>query len=229
MKKVIAAYLVGCAGCIASGACAQEEEFPITSGRVVYVPPDVPPVFSGRSVVRVWGTNESDFRGYNTAVPPPRAANDFDFAGGPAGSVIGSVAITSAYFGVVVPATSTDISCEARVSLFSTFGGWVGGTFPGTDLVGQASAIVTPGGFCDPGPCIPAVVFDPPVQVQNIAGTDGIMMIELFVVGTNALHPTLWAPATLGTSLVIGSSDTQRWGDATGPGGLVGQMGWCSL
>ncbi len=221
-RAALIATVCGCA--IASAAFAQGEEFPITSGTVMYIPPDVPPGFSGRSVVVVWGTNDSDFRGYNTAVPPARAANDFNFTGGPAGSVVGSVPIVSAYFAVVSPAGDTHVTADVRVSLYSTFDGWINGTFPGSDLIGQETVTVAICGFafCDPRN---SVTFDPPVLVPNIAGTDGMFMVELFLPGTTTLHPTIWTPASFGTALVTGTSDPQRWGDSTGPNGVGGPDG----
>jgi hypothetical protein len=175
----------------------------------------------------VWGTNASDFRGYNTTAPPPRAANDFDFAGGPAGNVVGSVAITSAYCAVVVPAIATITDGDVRVSIYSTFGGWINGTFPGSNLLGQATAPFLPGFPCDFPPCPydPTISFDLPVLVPNTAGTDGVFMVEVFLRGTTTLHPTSWTPAQIGTALDVGSSDPQRWGDSTGPGGFGGPDG----
>ncbi|MFO0856919.1 MAG: hypothetical protein U0640_06140 [Phycisphaerales bacterium] len=222
MNRSTAACVIACAG-LSGVALAQNEEYPITSGTVMYIPPDVPPVFAGRSVVRVWGTNASDFRGYSTSVPPARAANDFDFAGGPAANIVGSVQLAQAYFAVVFMSNSTIVSADVRVSVYSTFSGWIDGAFPGGNLVGQCIYHVGP---CDTPTCIEIGECSlSGALVPNVAGADGLFMIEVFLPGTTTLHPTAWTPATRGTALDVGSSDPQRWGDVSGPDGVGGPDG----
>ncbi|MFO0855807.1 MAG: hypothetical protein U0640_00445 [Phycisphaerales bacterium] len=231
MKK--SALIVSLAGLACTGAAFAQEEA-VFDVRSKALDASNTGGFAGRPVVAVWGTNASDFRGYNTPVFPNRGANDFNFAGGPAGSVVGNVNVVGAYFGIGNTFGATSNTCDIRVTVFRTFGGWVDGTFPGSNQTGQAiyPAFVVP----PPGTAggLNISYFAPTTNiamalgsVPNTAGTDGMFMVEALLPGTTTLHPTMGPPATIGTALVVGQSDAQRWGDSTGPGGVGGPDGLC--
>lgn len=224
---IVALLALSGTAALTMNASALADDTPLQMGRIA-MPAPSDTGFSGRSIVVVWGTNASDFRAWGTTTQAARAANDINFAGGPAASVNGNVHLVGSYFGIVTPAGATLTTCDIRVSVYSTFTGWIDGTFPGQNLTGQGTLVGmvgTPGfvNFYDPTTNVAMVLGD----VPNTAGTDGLFMVEVLAPGTTTLHPTTYIPASIGTALVTGSSDPVRWGDVTGPGGVGPADGLC--
>ncbi len=219
MKK--SALLVCAAGLACSSAAfAQSNPEDISSmGQIRLQAPSQG--FAGRVLTIVYGA-AVDLRGYSDGGFPKRSGDDFDFAGGPAGAVVGNVPVDGAYFGIVTPAGATEVTADVRVTIYDNFTGFTVGTFPGntplgnvtfTGIVGTPTFVTffdgSPGG---------TPTFTPAINVaNNLSGAEGFVTLETLAPGTTNPHPTTWV-VTGGPAFAVGTSDPQRWGDSNGDG-----------